>query len=63
MCPNFPNNVTYVNRELLQDIKEYTRQSLRDIFAYTPQKSLLFKGSIKENLEFDKIEKSNKKSR
>ncbi len=35
------------------DIKEYTRESLRNIFAYTPQKTLLFKGSIKENLEFD----------
>lgn len=35
------------------DIKEYTQESLRNIFAYTPQKTLLFKGSIKENLEFD----------
>ena len=40
------------------DIKEYTRESLRNIFAYTPQKSLLFKGSIKENLEFDNKYKS-----
>ena len=40
------------------DIKEYTRESLRNIFAYTPQKSLLFKGSIKENLEFDNEYKS-----
>lgn len=36
------------------DIKEYNISSLRNIFAYTPQKTLLFKGSIKENLEFDK---------
>jgi len=35
------------------DIKEYTQESLRNIFAYTPQKALLFKGSIRENLEFD----------
>ena len=35
------------------DIKEYTQESLRNIFSYTPQKTLLFKGSIKENLEFD----------
>ena len=34
------------------DIKEYDIESLRDIFAYTPQKTLLFKGSIKENLSF-----------
>ena len=40
------------------DIKEYTRESLRNIFAYTPQKSLLFKGSIIENLEFDNKYKS-----
>ena len=40
------------------NIKEYTRESLRNIFAYTPQKSLLFKGSIKENLEFDNKYKS-----
>lgn len=36
------------------DIKEYDIESLRDIFAYTPQKTLLFKGSIRENLTFDK---------
>lgn len=35
------------------DIKDYTQESLRSIFSYTPQKALLFKGSIKENLEFD----------
>lgn len=35
------------------DIKEYDVESLRNIFAYTPQKALLFKGTIKENLEFD----------
>ena len=34
------------------DIKEYDIESLREIFAYTPQKTLLFKGSIKENLSF-----------
>ena len=34
------------------DIKEYDIESLRDIFAYTPQKTLLFKGSVKENLSF-----------
>lgn len=34
------------------DIKEYDIESLRNIFAYTPQKALLFKGSIKENLAF-----------
>ena len=34
------------------DIKEYDLESLRDIFAYTPQKTLLFKGSVKENLSF-----------
>lgn len=36
------------------DIKEYDIESLRNIFAYTPQKTLLFKGSIRENLVFDK---------
>ncbi len=35
------------------DIKDYDIESLRDIFAYTPQKVLLFKGSIRENLLFD----------
>ena len=34
------------------DIKEYDIESLRNIFAYTPQKTLLFKGSLKENLSF-----------
>lgn len=34
------------------DIREYDIESLRDIFAYTPQNSLLFRGSIKENLTF-----------
>ena len=34
------------------DIKEYDIESLRNIFAYTPQKSLLFRGSIRENLTF-----------
>ena len=34
------------------DIKEYDIESLRNIFSYTPQKTLLFKGSIKENLSF-----------
>ena len=34
------------------DIKEYDLESLRNIFAYTPQKTLLFKGSVKENLSF-----------
>ena len=34
------------------DIKEYDIESLREIFAYTPQRTLLFKGSIKENLSF-----------
>lgn len=34
------------------DIKEYDIESLRNIFAYTPQKTLLFKGSIRENLSF-----------
>ena len=36
------------------DIKEYSETSLRNMFSYTPQKSLLFKGTIKENLSFDK---------
>ena len=36
------------------DIKEYSETSLRNVFSYTPQKSLLFKGTIKENLSFDK---------
>ena len=36
------------------DIKEYTQESIRNIFSYTPQRTLLFKGSIKENLSFDK---------
>ena len=36
------------------NITEYDLESLRSIFAYTPQKTLLFKGSIKENLVFDK---------
>ncbi len=35
------------------NIQDYDIESLRNIFAYTPQKSLLFKGSIKENLIFD----------
>ena len=35
------------------DIKEYTKESLRKIFAYVPQKTLLFKGSVKENIGFD----------
>ena len=34
------------------NIKEYDIESLRNIFSYTPQKTLLFKGSIKENLAF-----------
>ena len=34
------------------DIKEYDIESLRHIFSYTPQKTLLFKGSLKENLAF-----------
>ena len=29
-------------------------ESLRNIFAYTPQKTLLFKGTVRENLIFDK---------
>ena len=36
------------------DIKEYDIESLRNIFAYTPQKTLFFKGSIRENVTFDK---------
>ncbi len=36
------------------DIKEYDIESLRNMFAYTPQKSLLFRGTIKENLSFNK---------
>lgn len=35
------------------NIKEYDIESLRNIFAYTPQKTLLFKGSVRENLTFD----------
>ncbi len=35
------------------NIHEYNLESLRNIFAYTPQKTLLFKGSIRENLIFD----------
>lgn len=34
------------------NIKEYDIESLRNIFAYTPQKTLLFRGSIRENLAF-----------
>ncbi len=34
------------------NIKEYDIESLRNIFSYTPQKTLLFKGSLKENLSF-----------
>ena len=34
------------------DIKEYNIESLRNLFAYTPQKTSLFIGSIKENLSF-----------
>lgn len=41
------------------DIKEYDLESLRDIFAYTPQKTLLFKGSVKENLSFGNKYNSN----
>ena len=36
------------------NISEYDIESLRNIFAYTPQKTLLFKGTIRENLVFDK---------
>lgn len=36
------------------DIKEYDLSSLRDIYSYTPQKALLFKGTINENLSFEK---------
>ena len=36
------------------DIHEYDIKSLRNIFAYTPQNNALFKGTIKENLSFDK---------
>ncbi len=35
------------------DIKDIDLFSLRSLFAYTPQKSSLFKGSLKENLIFD----------
>lgn len=35
------------------NIQEYDLPSLRNIFAYTPQKTLLFKGSVLENLVFD----------
>ena len=34
------------------NIKDYDIESLRNIFSYTPQKTLLFRGSIKENLAF-----------
>lgn len=34
------------------NIKDYDIESLRNIFSYTPQKTLLFRGSIKENLSF-----------
>ena len=34
------------------DIREYDLESLRNIFSYTPQKTLLFKGSLRENLAF-----------
>lgn len=34
------------------NIKDYDIESLRNIFSYTPQKTLLFKGSLKENLAF-----------
>ena len=36
------------------NISEYDLESLRNIFAYTPQKTLLFKGTVRENLVFDK---------
>lgn len=36
------------------NISEYDLESLRNIFAYTPQKTLLFKGTVRENLIFDK---------
>ena len=36
------------------NIKEYNLSSLRNIYSYAPQKSLLFKGTIKENLSFEK---------
>ncbi len=41
------------------NIKEYDIESLRNIFSYTPQKTLLFKGSIRENLAFDSIVSDN----
>ncbi len=41
------------------DIKEYDIESLRDVYSYTPQKSLLFKGTIKENLTFEHKYSSN----
>jgi len=36
------------------DIKEYDLSSLRDAYSYTPQKALLFKGTIEENLVFER---------
>ena len=36
------------------DIKEYTISSLREKISYIPQKAVLFKGSIKENLIYGK---------
>lgn len=36
------------------NIREYDLSSLRNIYSYAPQKSLLFKGTIKENLSFEK---------
>lgn len=41
------------------DIKDYEISSLRDIYSYTPQKALLFKGTIEENLSFENNYKAN----
>lgn len=47
------------------DVREYSQDVLRSKIGYVPQKALLFKGSIKENIRFglksapdDRIEKS-----
>lgn len=43
-----------------KDIKLYTLESLRNTISYSPQRPVIFKGSVKDNLIFDKNIKEEK---